>query len=252
VTSLPTIPVVRRSALEAAHTALGARWIADDVHWPADYGPDDAPTDLDSRAVAEGAGLAEVGPHDELLLRGPGALAAVARLATGGFAASVGQVVTVELGNELAEAWLLGPDEILLLARSDGSAVVTLAGDLASDEVSAIVMTGARTALRLAGPAAPAILAELCPADTTTSALSPGHLIQAPLVGVRAFIARADNEAGAGYTILIARDEAAYAWDAIRRIGSGRGLVPVGPAAVAPKDAVRASSAAAAPAGGAR
>ena len=45
---------------------------------------------------------------------------------------------------------------------------------------------------------------------------------------------RQDAGAQPGYTMMIARDEAAYAWDAIRHIGAAHGLIPVGPAAVAP------------------
>ena len=58
-------------------------------------------------------------------------------------------------------------------------------------------MTGARTSLRLAGPTAPAILAELCPDDTTPATMAPADLVQAPLAGVRAFIARQDARGAA-------------------------------------------------------
>ena len=220
-------PVVRRSALEAAHMALGARWLADDVRWPDGYSTSDAAAD--AAAVAAGAGLAEIGPFAELLLRGPGALAGTASLATGGeAAAAIGRALAADLGGEAGEAWLLGPDEVLLLGPVSGSWPATLASRLASDEVSAIEMTGARTALRLAGPSAAAILAELCPSDTTPETTDPGDLIQAPLAGVRAFIARQ----AAGYTIMVARDEATYVWDALIHVGTAHGLTPVGPAAV--------------------
>ena len=68
--------VVRRSALEAKHLALAARWIGEDVTWPADYGPLNLAGE--SKAVAAGAGLAEIGPFEEWLVRGPGAADAVA------------------------------------------------------------------------------------------------------------------------------------------------------------------------------
>jgi glycine cleavage system aminomethyltransferase T len=63
--------------------------------------------------------------------------------------------------------------------------------------------------------------------------MAPADLVQAPLAGVRAFIARQDAGAQPGYTIMVARDEAAYVWDAIRHVGASYGLTPVGPAAVA-------------------
>ena len=59
------------------------------------------------------------------------------------------------------------PGRGLLLGSVGRSALAAAAAGSVSDDVSVIEMTGARTSLRLAGPAAPAILAELCPADTT-------------------------------------------------------------------------------------
>lgn len=231
MTRLTAARAVRRSALEAAHVALGARWVAEHVRWPAGYGAADAAAE--TSAVAGGAGLAEIGPLDELLLRGPGALAVAARLTTGGPTVTIGRAVAADLRGEPGAAWFLGPDEVLLLAPAAGTALATLATEFASDDVSVIEMTGARTSLRLAGPAAPAILAELCPDDTTPATMAPADLVQAPLAGVRAFIARQDAGAHPGYTIMVARDEAAYVWDAIRDVGVSHGLTPVGPAAVA-------------------
>lgn len=232
MTSLAAAQVVRRSALEDRHLALSARWVAEDIHWPLGYGSRDVTAD--TTVVADTAGLAEIGPLDELLLRGPGALALAARLATDTSAATIGRAVAANLRDDIGELWLLGPDEVLLLATSAAAALATLATELASSEVSAIEMTGARTSLRLAGPAAPAILAELCPVDTSPATLAPGDLLQAPLAGVRAFIVQRGAGAHPGYTIMVARDEAAHVWDALRHVGTPHGLAPVGPAAVAP------------------
>jgi heterotetrameric sarcosine oxidase gamma subunit len=224
--------VVRRSALEVIHDGLGARWVADDIRWPVGYG--EASHAVDARATAAGAGLAEIGPFNELLLRGPGAVPAGLRLASGDGSATVGRVADANVRGEQGAAWFLGPDEVLLVVPSGGGAAAALANEVESDDVSAIEMTGSRTSLRLAGPTAPAVLAELCQADTTPAIMAPADLIQASIAGVRAFIARLDAGAHPGYTIMVARDEAEYAWDVIRRIGEVHGLVPVGPAAVAP------------------
>jgi heterotetrameric sarcosine oxidase gamma subunit len=233
VTSLTAAQVVRRSALEAIHLALGARWIDEQVRWPAGYAAVDS--SAETEALTGAAGLAEIGPLDEWLLRGPGALAAAARLMTGGPAPTVGRWLAADAPGRPIGLWVLGPDEVLLVTPVAGSALAVLAADLASDDLSVVEMTGARTTLRLAGPAAPTILAELCPVDTTPATMAPGDLLQAPLAGVRAFIARQDAGAQPGYTMMIARDEAAYAWDAIRHIGAPHGLIPVGPAGVAPE-----------------
>ena len=232
MTSPTAAQVVRRSALEAIHLALGARWVDEHVRWPAGYAAVDS--SAEAEALTAAAGLAEIGPLDEWLLRGPGALAAVARLKTGGPAPAVGRLLASHVPGQPVGLWVLGPDEVLLVAPVAGSTLAALAAELASDDLSVIEMTGAWTTLRLAGPAAPAILAELCPVDTTPETMAPADLLQAPLAGVRAFIARQDAGARCGYTMMIARDEAAYVWDAIRHIGAPHGLTPVGPAAIAP------------------
>jgi sarcosine oxidase, subunit gamma len=220
--------VVRRSALEPDHAALGASFRSEDVRWPVDYGDPDG----EGRAVAETAGLAELGPFDELLLRGPGAAEVAVRLTGAGVSPPPQPaVLPATLDGAPGEAWFLGPDEVLLLGPL-GTWLEALAARLGSADVSVIEMTGARTAMRLAGPAAPAVLAELCPVDTTPRAFAQGALMQAPLAGPRAFLTRRDHDARPGYTWLVARDEASYVWTSVLHIGAAHGLRPVGPAAV--------------------
>ncbi|CAN5462709.1 hypothetical protein BH20CHL7_BH20CHL7_08950 [soil metagenome] len=219
--------VVRRSALEARHEALGATFSSDVDRWPRHYGD----ADTERAAVTTGAGLAELGPYGEVLLRGPGSADLVTRL-TGGAAPDQPSVVRATLGGGAGAAWCLAPDEVLLVAAA-GPWTDDLAEHLSGADVSALDMTGARTSLRLAGPAAPAILAELCATDTTPRSMADGALVQAPLAGVRAFITRLDADGAPGYTMMVARDEAAYVWDALREIGAAHGMVPVGPDAVA-------------------
>ncbi len=180
-----------------------------------------------------GAGLAEIGPFEEWLLRGPGAVAAAGRIGGGVGMATVGRVMALGASAASATAWILGPDEVLLVGPIEGGSLDSLTGGLASDDVSVIEMTGARTSVRLAGPSAPSILAELCAADTTPATIAEGAMLQASMAGVRAFIAREDVGAHPGYTIMVARDEALYVWDAMRAIGAAHGLTPVGPAALA-------------------
>jgi len=212
VTDRAPAQVIRHSAVAAAHAALGARWVSDAVRWPAGYGAAD--DEADRALVAAGAGLAAAGT-----------------------AAIVGRAVAADLGKKgragQGAIWFLGPDEVLLLAPLGGSAIGAAATALANDDVSVIEMTGARTTLRLAGPAAPAILAELCAADTTPETMTAGTLIQAPFAAVRAFIVHEDTGGQPGYTIMVARDEAAYVWDAVLQTGAAHGLAAVGPAAVA-------------------
>ena len=215
---------VRRSAIESRHAALGARWIGDDVRWPAAYDPQTGGPGTPVR-------LAEIGPFEEWLLRGPGALEATNALLADDATAEVGRVAAdaADASGADVEAWVLGPDEVLLLAPVGAASLAATAGSLASGEVSVIEMTGARTTVRIVGTAAPALLAELCPADTRPASFPEGGLIQAPVVAVRAFITRRDAGGEPGYTLMVARDEAAYVWDSILHIGEPHGLAVVGP-----------------------
>lgn len=216
---------VRRSALEARHAALGARWVGDEVRWPADYDPQ-------TGGPGTGARLAEIGPFEEWLLRGPGALAAAAELTAAPNAGDgVPRVVAIPTAAG-AEAWILGPDEVLLVAPVGRPDLAAEAAARAADDVSAIEMTGSRTTVRIVGAAAPDVLAELCPADTRPASFPENALTQAPVAGVRAFITRRDAGDEPGYTLMVSRDEAVYVWDSIRHVGGPHGLAVVGPDAV--------------------
>lgn len=219
--------VIRRSALESRHAALGATFVSDVVRWPVWY----ADADVEARAIRSAAALAELGPFEELLLRGPGAVATAASVIGAALPERPGVVSDVALEGTAGSAWSLAADELLLIGVIGGWAPL-LAQRLADADVSTIEMTGARTILRIAGRSATAILEELCPVDTTLASMAEGDLIQAPLAGPRAFIARRDVAGQAGYTVMVARDEAAYVWDSILHIGAAHELVPVGPAAV--------------------
>lgn len=204
-------PPVRRSAIEAEHARLGARWLSDDTRWPLDYGDPSAEAEAAARAI----GLAEVGPLDKLLVRGPEA------------AATVG-VVGLDAG-----VWVLDEDEVLLLHRPADGARERIAAALTGPDLSLVDLGSAWAVLRLAGPGAPALLAELSPMPLAPDELADGAIAQGSLVNVRAIVRRHDAPIGPGYTILVAREDAAYAWHAITELGEGHGLRPVGPAAVA-------------------
>lgn len=195
------VPPVRRSALEAMHEALGATWISETVRWPESYGDPEG----EARAVEGAAGLAEVGPLDKVVVRGPGAAAQVARLRRG------------------TDAWILAPDEVIVVG--------TRPEDIPAGKVEPgtilVDVSSAYAAFRLTGPSAVGILEELSEIDPTVVGV-----VQAPIANVRAIVRREDDRPT--FTILVARDEAEYLWDALDRIGRRHGLRPVGPAATAP------------------
>jgi heterotetrameric sarcosine oxidase gamma subunit len=206
-----TVRPIRRSSLEAEHERLGARWTSDEARFPTDYGDPGG-----EAATAAGAiGLAEIGPLDALLVRGPGAAA------------------SVEAAGVDAGVWVLGPDEVLLLFRPAAGAADRLRSALGGADVALADLSSAWTVLRLAGPGAPTLLAELSPMALDPAELADGSIAQGPLVNVRAIVRRHDAPVGPGYTILVAREDAHYAWHAIVELGEELGLRPAGAAAVA-------------------
>jgi glycine cleavage system aminomethyltransferase T len=76
--------------------------------------------------------------------------------------------------------------------------------------------------------------------DLSPRALPNERIAQAPLVGVRMVVARQNQGDLTGYTLLVARDLAEYAWDALLDLGRDLGLAPIGGSAATPADRGRA------------
>jgi heterotetrameric sarcosine oxidase gamma subunit len=212
---------VARSPLETVHATLGATWVRDDLHWPVAYGD----TGAEATAVATGAGLAELGPIDKVVVRGRRTGEA---MVSTGIPIVVGAVGAAATGG--IRAWCLGDDEVILLGPTsslDPHVARIRAGGAAVTEVSS-----GFSVLRLVGPASPAILERTCPVDLSPSALANDRIVQAPVAGVRMIVARDDHGDLPGWTLLVARDLAEYAWGALRGLGRDLRLVPVGSAAV--------------------
>ena len=66
---------LRAGALDAIHTALGAEWIDSTTRWALSYGDPAS----EAAAVAEHAGLAEIGPLDKVMVRGQATAVALER-----------------------------------------------------------------------------------------------------------------------------------------------------------------------------
>jgi heterotetrameric sarcosine oxidase gamma subunit len=160
--------------------------------------------------------LEEAGPFDEWVIRGPGALPLVASLARGSL--TVGRRSTTQLAGETLDVWPIAEDEVVVATAADGRLRDRIEA-LGPDDVSIVELTGGRTTLRLGGSSAGELMTELCPVDTSPAAVADGTIVQAPLVGVRAQIVRADG----AYTMVVARDVARYAWEAIASLARGAG-----------------------------
>ena len=62
--------------------------------------------------------------------------------------------------------------------------------------------------------------ASACAADLSERAVADRAIVQAPLANVRVVLARTDLDGLPAFTILVARDEARYLWDALRDLAT--------------------------------
>jgi heterotetrameric sarcosine oxidase gamma subunit len=216
----PVAPPVRRSPLESVLAALGARWVDDVAHWPASYGDLGA----EAAAVARGAGIADLGPIDKFVVRGPRTRSA---LDGAGIAFVAAEVTSAGDGTQ---AWCLADDEVIVLAPPP--AMSDLVTRLRTGGAAVTDVSSGFSVLRLVGSASPAILERACPVDLSPRAVAEGRIVAAAVVNVRMMVARQDLAGVPGYTVLVARDLAEYAWEALLGIGRPLGLTPVGVDAV--------------------
>lgn len=88
----------------------------------------------------------------------------------------------------------LGPDEWLVVSRSDGHAVATeLREALAGDPGSVVDLSANRTTLELSGPAARQVLEKGCPLDLHPRAFGPGRAVSTTVGPVAALLWQVDD-----------------------------------------------------------
>jgi hypothetical protein len=196
----------------------------------------------EARVVEDGIALAEPGPYQKLIVRGPSTLVDLRRLGLAGKPGFLEPARTLDGVN----AWVTAGDEAYLVrlpgvgadpARAATGATESLdeiATRLRSAGPSVVDVSSAYTILRLAGRRLPALMQELCSADTSARAVADFQIVQAPVVGVRMVIARRDHGEIPGWVLLVGRDDAEFVWDAIVDLGGSYGLRPVGMLAVRP------------------
>ena len=150
--------------------------------------------------------LSEVAPLDKVVARGIGSPETAGRIVHEGAVA----------------IWNLDADEALVGSRPGEAAAATRA--VAGARTTVDVSSGF-AALRLAGPAARALLEEVCPVDLSADAVPDRAIVQAAVANVRVILGRTDVRDQPAFTLLVARDEARYLWDALTDVGEPHGLV---------------------------
>lgn len=219
----------RRSPLAGVAARLGANWLDDATHWAADYGDVSAEIGAATSAVA----VADWGPTDKLAVKGANGRRVLDGL---GIGAPLGETVARALAGTPMRSWALAPDETLLIVAADGlpsgAAAVALAG--AVEAASGVVthLSSGLAGLRIVGPAARQLLIEICAVDLAADRFADGRIAMAPMGNVRVTFARQDLGDVPAFELLVARDQAAYLFEALLHLGVVHGVRPAGQRAI--------------------
>ena len=222
---------VRMSALADVHARLAHGATGPDRRWPMSYGDPEA----EREAAAAAIGLAEPGLYDKLMVRGPGALAAIRAL---NLVATAGRVTPAPLGG--INVWTIADDEVLLVAYAPmaGGPTATpvdfgrMGSSLRRAGLAATDVSSGWAVLRLVGPGSRDLLAELVSTDLAADVVPDLAILQVTMAACRVILSRRDNAAVPGFTFLVARDEAEYLWETLTELGHAYGIRPIGASAL--------------------
>ncbi len=230
MTTADTTPV-RRSALAGPGARLGANWLDETTQWAADYGDVSA----EIAAATSACVVADWGPTDKLAVKGPGGRRILDEL---GIGAPLGETTSAVPAGTPLRSWALAPDETLLIVAAGGAAG---AGGAAAASITAAVEAAGGTVtnlssglagIRVVGPAARELLIEICAVDLAADRFPDGRIAMAPMGNVRVTFARRDVGDVPGFELLVARDQAAYLFEALLHLGAVHGVRPAGQRAI--------------------
>ena len=190
-------------------------------------------------AVRSQIGLIDVGTLGKLEIRGADAAEFLERVYTGRYAnLKVGMtryaLMLDESGVIVDDGVIarLAPDHFYFTTTTSGAASVyrelSRLNTLWRSQCGLVNLTGARSAINLAGPAAPAVLAHLTDLDLSSGAFPYLGVRQASVAGIPAVLMRVGFVGEWGYEIHVAADAAASLWDAVMAAGAAFGICPFG------------------------
>jgi glycine cleavage system T protein (aminomethyltransferase) len=228
------VSTVRRTPLNAAHRALGARMV-EFAGWemPVSY----AGAADEHRAVRERCGLFDVSHMGEVELRGPGAGALcqeltvndVSRLKIGD-----GQytVLCDERGGVLDDliVFRLGPERYLLVVNAANTeADVAWIAAHSRGRAEVVDRSAEQGLLALQGPDSEVVLRTLTPLDL--NAMRPFTALDGPVAGKRALVSRTGYTGEDGFEILVDAGDTEAVWTQLVDAARRRGGMPAGLAA---------------------
>jgi len=215
---------VARTAMHRLHVDGGAR-MASVGGWelPEAYAGGEA----EARAARAGVGLWDLSASAKWEIRGAGTPEAVQSL-LGIPAPEVGRAAKGIMAGKEAMILRLAPDRALAVGPP-GLEAEAVQRAVATDGCTHLVnVSSGMAGMRVAGPAARAILATLTSLDVAPSALPELACAETGLARVHAILLRRDLGDLPAFEIYAARNYGAYLWEAFLDVGKTRGLVSCG------------------------
>ncbi len=215
---------VARSAMHGLHVRHGARLAATDG-WevPAAY----AGAEDEARAARGAAGLWDLSALTKWRFLGAGAGQTLETL-LGIPAPAVGRASAGRVGGVEVLALRLADDHALVLGPSGFAADAALQAAAQDPCAHLLNVTSGLAGLRIAGPAARAILSTLTDMDVGLSALPNLACAETGLARLHAVLVRRDLGSLPAFEVYVSRNYGASLWEALQDAGRSRGLVPCG------------------------
>lgn len=234
----------RRTPLHSRHAALGAQFmLAGQWRRPEYYaqlGKDrEACVRSEVEAVRDRIGLIDVGTLGKLEIRGADAAEFLERVYTGRFQNQ--KVGTTRYAVMLDETGVVIDDGVVARLATDHFYFTTTTSGAAGIyreltrlnvtwqlECGIVNLTGARSAVNLAGQASRAVLAQLTQSDLSATAFPYLAVRQMAIAGIPAIVMRVGFVGEWGYEIHVPAEAVPALWDALMAAGSSYGIQPFG------------------------
>ncbi|MDX2098901.1 MAG: FAD-dependent oxidoreductase, partial [Leptolyngbyaceae cyanobacterium bins.59] len=234
----------RETPLHDRHQALGAKfmpagmWQRPEYYRRSSLSREDCIRE-EVTAVRTRVGIIDVGTLGKLELRGPDAAELLERIYTGRFAKM--KVGTTRYALMLDEAGVviddgvvarLGPEHFYFTTTTSGAAVIyrelSRWNTVWRLDCGLVNLTGARSAVNLAGPRSREVLASLTDLDLSGEAFPYLAVRSAQVAGIPALLMRVGFVGEWGYEIHVPANAAPALWDVLMKAGAAFSIRPFG------------------------
>jgi len=234
----------RQTPLHSRHAALGAQFMLAGVWRRPEYYTQPGKSREDCirsevEAVRTRVGLIDVGTLGKLELRGADAAKFLERVYTGRYSnLKVGMsryaLMLDEAGVVIDDGVIarLGAEHFYFTTTTSGATAIyrelSRLNTMWRLDCGLVNLTGARSAINLAGLYARDVLAKLTDLDLSSTAFPYLAVREAAVAGIPAILMRVGFVGEWGYEIHVAAESAAAVWDALLKAGATYGIAPFG------------------------